>query len=143
GGEMRRFELMLGLFLDISALAAQLYFSGGATNPFVFLFVVQVTLGAILLRPRYTWALALYASLCFAFLTRWHEPLRFASPDHPDVFELHVAGMLICFVLDVLLLAIFAGRISANLRRRDRKLADLRQRAAEEEHIVRMGLLAS
>ena len=38
---------------------------------------------------------------------------------------------------------VFISRISRNLRARDATLADLRQRAAEEEHIVRMGLLAS
>jgi two-component system sensor histidine kinase RegB len=41
------------------------------------------------------------------------------------------------------LLVIFITRISRNLRAGDAQLADLRQRAAEEEHIVRMGLLAS
>ena len=51
--------------------------------------------------------------------------------------------MLICFVLNAALLVVFITRISRNLRARDARLADLRQRAAEEEHIVRMGLLAS
>jgi two-component system sensor histidine kinase RegB len=37
----------------------------------------------------------------------------------------------------------FVTRISGNLRARDAHLARLRQQAAEEEHIVRMGLLAS
>ena len=37
----------------------------------------------------------------------------------------------------------FVMRISRNLRAGDAQLAALRQRAAEEEHIVRMGLLAS
>jgi two-component system sensor histidine kinase RegB len=46
-------------------------------------------------------------------------------------------------MLNAALLVIFIGRITGNLRRRDADLADLRQRAAEEEHIVRMGLLAS
>jgi two-component system sensor histidine kinase RegB len=35
------------------------------------------------------------------------------------------------------------SRINRNLRSRDAHLADMRQRAAEEDHIVRMGLLAS
>src|SRR6202044_1352255 len=56
---------------------------------------------------------------------------------------LHILGMLVCFVLDALLLVVFMSRISRNLRNRDARLADLRERAAEEEHIVRMGLLAS
>jgi two-component system sensor histidine kinase RegB len=51
--------------------------------------------------------------------------------------------MLVCFVLDIVLLVLFFSRINANLRRRDERLADLRQQAAEEDHIVRMGLLAS
>src|SRR5439155_26688172 len=55
----------------------------------------------------------------------------------------YVAGLLLCFVIDAALLVIFIGRINRNLRQRDASLAGLRQRAAEEEHIVRMGLLAS
>jgi two-component system sensor histidine kinase RegB len=51
--------------------------------------------------------------------------------------------MLVCFALNAALLVIFITRISRNLRARDARLADLRQRASEEEHIVRMGLLAS
>jgi two-component system sensor histidine kinase RegB len=51
--------------------------------------------------------------------------------------------MLICFGLNAALLVVFISRISRNLRARDARLAALRERAAEEEHIVRMGLLAS
>ncbi len=143
GGELRNVELMGGLFLDISALTGLLYFSGGATNPFVFLYVLQVTLGAILLEARWTWLLVAWSCLCFAVLTRWSVPLSFGTPEHPELFALHVDGMFVCYVLDILLLVLFIGRINANLRRRDRHVANLRQQAAEEDHIVRMGLLAS
>jgi two-component system sensor histidine kinase RegB len=142
-GEVRNGDLMLGLLLDISALTALLYFSGGATNPFVFLYLLQLTLAAILLEAGSTWLLVGYACLCFALLTRVYVPLNLASSEPGRLFELHVYGMLICFLLDVLLLVLFVGRINANLRRRDARLADLRQQAAEEDHIVRMGLLAS
>lgn len=142
GGEVRNIELMAGLFLDITALTALLYLSGGATNPFVFLYVLQVTLGAILLEAWSTWVLVLYSCLCFGLLTRYFVPLNLGN-HQADLFQLHIIGMLVCFILDVLLLVLFIGRISANLRRRDQRLADLRQQAAEEDHIVRMGLLAS
>jgi two-component system sensor histidine kinase RegB len=59
------------------------------------------------------------------------------------MFALHVAGMVACFLLDAVLLVVFVTRVSENLRVRDERLAALRQRAAEESHIVRMGLLAS
>jgi two-component system sensor histidine kinase RegB len=52
-------------------------------------------------------------------------------------------GMLLCFILNAALLVIFISRITRNLRTRDAQLSTLRQRAAEEEHIIRMGLLAS
>ena len=52
-------------------------------------------------------------------------------------------GLLLCFALNAALLVIFITRINRNLRSRDARLADFRERAAEEEHIVRMGLLAS
>jgi two-component system sensor histidine kinase RegB len=42
-----------------------------------------------------------------------------------------------------LLLVLFMTRISRNLRMRDNYVAELRQRAAEEDSIVRMGLFAS
>lgn len=51
--------------------------------------------------------------------------------------------MLVCFALDAALLVVFMTRIARNLRERDARLAALKQHAAEEDHIVRMGLLAS
>ena len=142
-GQVRNSEMMGELFVDISVLTGLLYLSGGATNPFVFLYVLQVTLGAILLEAGSTWILAAYACLCFGLLTRHYMPLQFGPEQQRTPFDLHVLGMLVCFVLDILLLVIFVGRIGDNMRRRDRHLADLRQHAAEEDHIVRMGLLAS
>lgn len=136
-------ELMAALLVDVGALTALLYFSGGATNPFVFLYPLQLTLAAMLLRARSTWMMAALMSLCFAGLTRWYVPLRLPHDDPQSLFELHIQGMLICFALDACLLVIFMSRINRNLRARDARLADLRQRAAEEDHIVRMGLLAS
>ena len=58
-------------------------------------------------------------------------------------YHLYATGLVICFVLNAALLVIFITRIGRNLRAGDAALASLRQRAAEEEHIVRMGLLAS
>jgi two-component system sensor histidine kinase RegB len=57
--------------------------------------------------------------------------------------SLYIQGILISFVVNAALLVVFITRINRNVRVGDAQLADLRQRAAEEEHIVRMGLLAS
>jgi len=135
--------LFLALAFDAGALTAQLYFSGGATNPFAFLYLVQVTLSAVLLEVWSTWAMVLITTACFAGLTLFNQPITLPHEDAGSLFRLHIQGMLICFALDAALLVVFVTRIGKNLRERDSRLADLRQRAAEEDHIVRMGLLAS
>lgn len=136
-------ELFAALVFDVAALTAQLYLSGGATNPFTFLFLLQVTLGAVLLNAWSTWALVGLTGLCFAGLTLVYRPLDLLNHDAAELFSLHIYGTLSCFALDAALLVVFVTRINRNLRERDTRLADLRQQAAEEDHIVRMGLLAS
>ena len=141
--EIRNGALLLALLLDVAALTVLLYLSGGATNPFVFLYLLQVALAAVLLEAWSTWTMVGVTSLCFAGLMRFYVPLDLEPDDPARLFRLHMIGMLICFVLDVGLLVVFMTRINRILRRRDARLADMRQRAAEEDHIVRMGLLAS
>ncbi len=136
-------ELFLALLVDVATLTAQLYLSGGATNPFVFLFLLQVTLGAVLLKPWSTWTIVVITSICFAGLALFSRPLALPLDHNRGLWSPYIQGMLVCFALNAALLVIFITRISRNLRARDARLADLRQRASEEEHIVRMGLLAS
>ncbi len=136
-------ELFLALLVDVATLTAQLYLSGGATNPFVFLFLLQVTLGAVLLKPWSTWTIVVITSICFAGLALFSRPLALPLDHNRGLWSPYIQGMLVCFALNAALLVIFITRISRNLRARDARLADMRQRASEEEHIVRMGLLAS
>lgn len=136
-------QLFLELLFDVAALTMQLYLSGGATNPFISLFLLQVTLGAVLLEPWSTWALVFVATTCFAWLSGSYRPLMLPPERAEDLLDLHIEGMFMCFVLAACLLVPFITRINRNLRARDAYLADLRQRSIEEDHIVRMGLLAS
>lgn len=135
--------LMFALLADVAALTWLLYLTGGAANPFVALYLLQVVLGAVLLAPVYAWALIALTSLCFAGLGLRNRPLAL-PPTHEDaLLSLYLQGSLICFVLMAVLLVLFVTRISQNLRARDASMADMRQRAVEHDHIVRMGLLAS
>ena len=136
-------ELFLALMVDVCVLTILLYLSGGATNPFIFLYLLQVILGAVLLKAWATWTMVVVTATCFAGLALVGEPLQLPVDHHLGLDSPYVQGMLICFVLNAGLLVVFITRITNNLRARDARLADLRQRAAEKEHIVRMGLLAS
>lgn len=141
--EISNTELFVELLLDVAALTIQLYLSGGATNPFIALYLLQVALGAVLLEAWSTWLLVFIASGCFVGLINIYREIALPASRAGELFGLHIKGMFVCFVLAASLLAFFIQRISRNLRIRDEHLADLRQRAAEEDHVVRMGLLAS
>ncbi|MGC3981233.1 MAG: ATP-binding protein [Steroidobacteraceae bacterium] len=135
--------LLHALMLDVLGLTVQLYLSGGATNPFIGLYLLQVTLGAVLLNAYAAWSLVSLAAAGLLLLTQMYQPLDLTQHAVADLVNLQVVGMLVCYGLDAALLVLFITRITRNLRQRDEHLAELKQRAAEEDHIVRMGLLAS
>ena len=136
-------ELFAALMIDVAALTLQFYLTGGATNPFTFLYLLQVTLGAVLLDAWSTCTMVVFTALCFLLLTIAFRPLDLSGLPDETLFNLHIRGMLVCFVLDATLLVVFVTRINRNLRERDDRLAALRQRTAEEDHVVRLGLLAT
>lgn len=146
GAVITNTELLLDLLLDVAALTVQLYLSGGATNPFVSLFLLQAVLGAVLLQQWSTWTIVAVTSGCFIWLTVSYNEIGF-TPDQGHgssrLFDIHTYGIFVCFLLAAVLLVLFVTRINQNLRDRDMRLAELRQQSAEENHILRMGLLAS
>jgi len=135
--------LLLSILVDVAALTAQLHFSGGVANPFVFLYLLQVALAAVLL-PAWASGIVVTAScMCALGLVIFPGPVTLQLDPSRGIADPYVQGMLVCFLLAAVLVALFVGRVGRILRDRDARLADLRQQAAEEEHIVRMGLLAS
>ena len=136
-------RILWALLFDTGALSLQLYFSGGADNPFISLFLLQVVLGAILLDLGSVWVLVAVTSLAYAVLTRVRRPLVYPDALGVDAADLYRIGALISFALIGVLLTLFITRISRNLRARDAYVAQLRQHAIEEDGIVRMGLFAS
>ncbi|MHA6719331.1 ATP-binding protein [Sphingomonas sp. RS6] len=136
-------QVLGGLLVDVACLTALLYLSGGATNPFVALYLLQVVLGAVLLDTASSWALVALTSGAFAGLAIVHRPLALPEPLASSLSGPFVFALWFNYTLTATLLVQFVTRIARNLRDRDARLATMRQRAAEEEHIVRMGLLAS
>ena len=133
--------LFATLLVDMACLTVQLHLSGGVANPFIGLYLLQVVISTVLLPPWASWTTAALASGLFGALAR-------SPSDLPDAVGARltpafVAAEWVSFALAASLLVLFVGQIMRNLASRDARLAALRQRAAEEEHIVRMGLLAS
>lgn len=135
--------LLAALLFDVAALTAQLWLSGGASNPFISLYLLQVSLAAILLEGLSIWVVVASACGGVLLLTITYLPLALPSGPTGEAFSLRIYGMLVCLLLNAILLVVFVTRTSRNLRERDAGLAALHQHATEENHIVRMGLLAT
>lgn len=137
------YALFTALMFDIAALTWQLHFTGGLANPFAALFLLQVVIGAMVLRAAASWMMVVATLAALAILAADSVPLALPPALQDDAFGLYLRGSFVCFGLIAVLLVAFVTRIARNLRDRDAALAAIRQRAAEEDHIVRMGLLAS
>lgn len=136
-------SVFYALLADVVALTIQLYLSGGASNPFIYLYLLQGILSAVLLRPHYTWCVVVASFICVLGLVMFHQPLHVQFQSQEGLPSLYVLGVLLSFGLTSILTIVFLTRIVDNLRRRDTRISDMRQRASEEEHIVRLGLLAT
>ena len=71
------------MVFDVAALTAQLYLSGGISNPFISLFLLQVIIAAVLLRPFYAWALASITTACYVWPSFYYQEIH-AFHHHED-----------------------------------------------------------
>ena len=116
-------ELLGALLIDVAALGVQLALSGGATNPFVTLFLLQVVLGAVLLEAWSSWLLVAVTSAAFALLAFVHRPLPLPPEFASRLSVPYMLGSWFNFTLAAVLAVLFVTRGAANLRQRDAHLA--------------------
>lgn len=140
---VRNIELTTALLIEVAALAWQLHYTGGLKNPFSSLFLLQIVIGAMILKPASAWLIAAAVGAALTALKLTARSLVLPKGYHYDPLDLYAQGSVVAFALIAVLLVAFVTRISRNLRERDAALAAARQRAVEEDHIVRIGLLAS
>lgn len=138
-----RATLAGALALDMAGLTAQLFFSGGTLNPFIWLYLLQIALAAILLPIGAAVALTGAAAAGFGLLSFWRHPLLLPQAGIAEPEKLMLAANWLAFAMVAGLLVLFVVRITRNLRARDAYLAELRERGAQEEGVLRVGLFAS
>ncbi len=123
------------LVLDVALLTAILGLTGGPMNPFSVFYVVHVALAAMLLETRRAWLLASVTIVAFAglFLLQPDDP---HAMHHGDALSAHLVGMWVAYLLAAGFVAHFVSRLSAALRARERRLAEVAQLAALNERLA-------
>ncbi len=136
-------ELFGQLMIDVMALTAQLYYSGGSTNPFVLLYLMPITLTAAALPGIFSWLMAAVSVACYSALMFYYLPMPHVHSLHDSEFDLHVMGMWLGFVVSAGLIAYFVVKMGQTLRERDAMLAALREEQLRNERILALGTLAT
>jgi two-component system sensor histidine kinase RegB len=142
-------EFFSHLLIDILFFTALLYFSGGASNPFVSYYLVPISIAATTLPLRYTWSIALLSLGAYSWLLVNYLPIPALSPaleqgDHHDSSNnLHILGMWCNFVVSALLITYFVTRMASTLKEQEIKLAQQREDQLRDEQVIGIGTLAA
>jgi two-component system sensor histidine kinase RegB len=136
-------EIAINLVVDILGLAFLLYFSGGATNPLVSLFIIPVAISAVFLPAVYIFSLVLLTSLLYSFLMYSYIPLPSIGSKFGGDFNLHIVGMYVNFIFSAIIIAMFVLTLARNMRKQQQELALAKEQQVRNKHVVESGLLAA
>ncbi|MBV8820541.1 MAG: HAMP domain-containing histidine kinase [Acidobacteriaceae bacterium] len=131
--------------VDTLCLSIILGLTGGPMNPFSLLYLVQITLSAVVLNKVWTWALGILSTACFGLLFWFHVPLPILeSHQHTEQgFSAHLIGMWLAFMIAAALITFFTGKISDALQRREQEVLALKDQVAKHERLASLATLAA
>jgi two-component system, sensor histidine kinase RegB len=149
--------------LDLFLFTGMLYFTGGPSNPFSFLYLIYLALAALVLRPVWTWALVALTLVCSGLLFVKHVPLpmdhgahsgmnhagmqhegmdhsrmNHAGMNHSGMqeFDTHLKGMWVALGVSATFIVYFLSRLRRELNR-------AREKSAESAQLAALGTLAT
>jgi two-component system sensor histidine kinase RegB len=138
------------MFLDITLLTALLALTGGAMNPFTFLYLVHVVVGAILLPRTMAWSLAAFSSACYGVFF-WPGLKTPALADHsichtvvpsPEL-SLHLQGMWVAYVITAFFVVFFVTHIQQALVDQREIKVRLREEQSKNERLASLAALSA
>lgn len=139
---VREWETIGHIAVDTLVLGYLLYFSGGATNPFITLLLVPIALSAAAMSVEALLGVSVLAGLAYLLLLRWYVPLP--TPVHDSIgFSLHVIGMAVNFIITAVLLGFFINRLAYALRLQQLEVQRIRERALRDEGILAIATQAA
>ena len=136
-------RVILQLVSETLALASLLYFTGGATSPFVSLFLVPIAVGALCLGLWAASGIALLAAIAYTLLLFFNVPLVAQHVHGEAGFNFHVLGMWANFLVSGCVLLVFLGLLARVARERAGYLSVLRERQVRNEQVMAMAGVAA
>ncbi len=148
--------ILVILLMDIVFLTHLLYVTGGAMNPFVFLYLIHVVTGAIILREKCSWLItfATLAGYSLLFYAPFTPELAANSSTHcigdaqqvdsiSGSFQMHLKGMWAAFVVTTLFIVFFVSKIQKALTEQRIKLQALGEERERNKRLTSMATFAA
>lgn len=111
--------LFFQLLFDLVALTVFVLASGGLSNPFSGLFLLQAVLATILIPKDKVWIII--AGTCFSYIILlWG--FQSGHHDHHQWMAIHLYGMIVNHIISTVAIGIFAIRIVQNWRESERQM---------------------
>jgi len=148
GGEATDQVLFFQLLIDILCFSLILYFTGGATNPITFFYLIPLAIAATMIPGLLTWLLTAVTVIFYSLLLEYYVPLTYSGHEHHTMtgeghFNQHVLGMWFGFLVSAMLVTWFITYLSKELKQRNQDIADARQRELRDQQMITLGTLAA
>jgi two-component system, sensor histidine kinase RegB len=143
---MQRLEPMYAaalLGLNIVELAALLFLTGGLQNPFSFLFLVPVLIGATVLPIRLTMTLGVLAAAFASALVFFHLPLPWDTEDPLVLSPVYLLGVWLTILLAIGVTSLYAFQAAEEARKLSDALAATELVLTREQHLTQLDGLAA
>lgn len=142
--------LFVQLLFEMLSFAVILYFSGGATNPFTFYFLIPIAIAATVIPGKRAWLLMGVSVVIYSVLLKYYQPLSYEVHAHQQhdmsmggMFSQHVLGMWFGFLVSSFLVTWFITRLAHELKSRDEAIALAHENELRYQQMVTLGTLAA
>jgi two-component system sensor histidine kinase RegB len=146
GGSVGQGFIATTMFLDAFILTALLALSGGYSNPFSTMYLVNVALATVLLDAAWAWAMLGTSLALFALLFALHHVgvLQVLSTlDNDEIMALHMQGMWVSFAVAAAFIVYIVARVQLALTRVEEALAAERSLSARKDKVASLATLAA
>ena len=140
-------EFFVHLLTDILFFSLLLYFSGGASNPFISYYLIPISIAAITLSRHYSIFVALAAMAAYSLLLKYYMPIAAIAPAHQHHGggnnSLHILGMWANFAISAGIIIYFISRMASALKIQQQEIALQREAQLRDEQLLAVGTLAA
>lgn len=139
-------EFFIHLLADILFFSVLLYFSGGASNPFISYYLIPISIAAVTVSRQYSILIAVTALGAYSLLLKFYMPIAAIAPsDHHanSNGSLHILGMWANFAISAAIIIYFISRMASTLKQQEQEIAMRRDAQLRDEQLLAVGTLAA